>query len=357
MNRNKFVVAAFLVAIIFFITACSSEGSTEPAKNFPAEIPTAEKNSRPNLIIYSTPAKYSYLDLVSDIQQLQNFYGNIIQVSSLCTTSDGREVFDIVVGSGDNQILIFGAMHAREYITIQIVMRQLCETIDVINGAGGSYNGIDLKTLLEDATIHFVPNSNPDGVAISQFGLSGLKNENVRNKVASMLNGDFEQWKANANGVDLNRNFDADWQNYYGAQYPGSERYKGKFPGSEPESAALIRLMKDYQIKRSISYHSCGDVIYWYYKQQGAVLEESKKFAQRISNETGYYLDADYTALDPAGFKDWAVYKLGVPSITIETGAENGASIVAPVPISRFNNIWQRNKNVVYATIYNLKYE
>ena len=86
-------------------------------------------------------------------------------------------------------------------------------------------------------------------------------------------------------------------------------------------------------------------------------MEESKKFAQKISSETGYYLDSDYTAVDAAGFKDWAVYKMGIPSITIETGAENGASVVGVVPISRFNNIWQRNKNVVYATVYNLKYE
>ena len=357
MNSNKFVVAAFLVAIIFFITACSSEGSSEPAKNFSAEILTSKKIPRQDLIIYSTPEKYSYENLLHDIEILEKNFPEQIKIVELCETLDGRKVFDIVVGSGDNHILIFGAMHAREYITTQIVMRQLCESIDAANGNGGNYLGISTAELLQNVTIHFVPNSNPDGVAISQFGFGGLKNETVRNKVAAMIHGDFEQWKSNANGVDLNRNFDADWQNYYGAQYPGSERYKGNFPGSEPESAALIRLMKGYQIKRSISYHSCGDVIYWYYKQQGAVLEKSKKFAQRISNETGYYLDADYTALDPAGFKDWAVYKLGVPSLTIETGAENGASIVAPVPISRFKNIWQRNKNVVYATIHNLKYE
>ena len=366
--KNTIMVAALLVTIIFFCLGCMSTEATEPQNNIQMNVETENvtenansslgvpKVPRQNLIVYSTPAKYSYQDLVSDIQQLQNLYGNIVQVSSLCTTLDGREVFDVTVGTGDNHILIFGAMHAREYITIQIVMRQLCDAIDAMNGYGGTYQGISTAELLQDVTIHFVPNSNPDGVAISQFGLSSINSDSIRQKVSAM-GGDFEQWKANANGVDLNRNFDADWQNYHGSQYPSSERYKGIYPGIELESAALIKLVKDYNVKRTISYHSCGEVIYWYYKQQGAVFEESKRFAQRISGETGYYLDADYTALDPAGFKDWAVYKLGIPSLTIETGAENGASIVAPVPISRFNNIWQRNKNVVYATIYNLKYE
>lgn len=357
MIKNNFMVAILLVTIIFFVTACSSEGSTEPVKNFETEKPVPVNAPNQELILYSTPAKYSYENFLHDVKILCDKYPAQVQAVPLCTTIDGREVLDLVVGNGDKHILIFGAMHAREYITTQIVMRQVCDALEVLNGNGGNYNGVDKKTLLEGVTIHFVPLSNPDGVQISQFGLNGLTNENIRNKVAAMGNGDFEQWKANANGVDLNRNFDADWQSFYGSQYPSSERYKGTYPGSEPESAALINLVNDYNVERTISYHSCGDVVYWYYKQQGAVLEESKRFAKRISDETGYYLDADYTALDPAGFKDWAVYKLGIPSITIETGAENGASIAVPVPINRFNNIWQRNKNVVYATIYNLKYE
>lgn len=154
----------------------------------------------------------------------------------------------------------------------------------------------------------------------------------------------------------MNRNFDAGWYEFAGSPAPSSERYKGTYPGSEPEAAALIRLTQDYQLKRAISYHTCGALIYWYYKQSGSVLEESKKFAQAISRTTGYYLDDDYTAIDAAGYKDWAVYKLGVPSITIECGAESG-DYVNPVPQYRFNEIWARNKDVVLATAYNLKFE
>ena len=315
------------------------------------------KNSTQDLIVYSSPAKYSYENFLHDVEILRTAYPNQVQVLNLCTTPDGRQVVDIVLGdiNGDNQILIFGAMHAREYITMQVVMRQLCETLGALNGQGGSYRGVNVAELLQGVTIHFVPDSNPDGVAISQFGLDGIKNSSIRSSVAAMTD-DFEQWKANANGVDLNRNFDAGWQEFVGEPYPGSERYKGTSPGSEPEAAALIRLTQDYHIKRAISYHTCGAVIYWYYKQSGSVLEESKKFAEEISSATNYPLDDDYTALDAAGYKDWAVYKLGVPAITIEVGAETGG-LINPVPQSRFGAIWERNKNVVLATAYNLKFE
>ena len=195
-------------------------------------------------------------------------------------------------------------------------------------------------------------------MVISQFGLDGIHHADIRQNITQMNNlKGYTKWKANANGVDLNRNFDAGWTEFVGFDKPSSERYKGAYPGCEAESAAFIELTKKYHIKRSISYHTCGASIYWYYKQEGNVLENSRQFAKRISDETGYPLDSDYTAVDAAGFKDWAVYKMGIPSVTIETGAENGSSVMDPVPIDRFGTIWKHNKNVVYAAIYNLKYD
>ncbi|MBR1647028.1 MAG: hypothetical protein IJ685_09660 [Selenomonadaceae bacterium] len=356
MHRLKFAFAVVLTAI-FFCMGCASENETKaetiPQENYRSETPQLP---RQELIVYSSPEKYSYEDLLHDIKILRETYPTQIQVVKLCDTIDGRGVYDIVLGdpNSENQILIFGAMHAREYITTQIVMRQLCESIDAVNG-GGTYRGISVAELFQGLTIHFVPNSNPDGVAISQFGLSAVKNDSIRSRVSAMNTGDLEQWKANANGVDLNRNFDADWNEFVGSPAPAPDRYKGTYPGSEPEAAALISLTQNSHIKRAISYHTCGALIYWYFKQSGQILDESKKFAEDISAVTNYYLDDDYTAVDAAGYKDWAVYKLGIPSITIETGGENG-DIVNPVPQSRFNGIWERNKNVVYATAYNLKY-
>ena len=369
--RKKFLAILILATIL--ISGCgetdakiippeSKKISAEKIEEKISEPVTEEKNisvpkklAKENLIIFSTPGKYSYDNLVADIETIKKICPQI-QVQSLGETFDGREIFDVVVGDlkSDNQILIFGAMHAREYITTQIVMRQLCDAIDAVNGFGGSYNGVSTSELLQGVAVHFVPMSNPDGVSISQFGLQGVKKPELRAKISAMSN-NLTEWKANTKGVDLNRNFDAGWQEFYGSPSPSSERYKGAFPGSELESAALINLIQKHNFRRTISYHTCGALIYWYYKQSGAVLAESEKFANAISRETGYYLDSDYTAVDAAGFKDWAVYKKGIPSLTIETGAETGG-VVGVVPVSRFPEMWRRNKNVVYATIYNLKF-
>ncbi len=346
------LTAIFMAGVTML--GCSGAASSQPElRSSASPVPV----SKQNLTINQMPEKYSYDDFIGDLQKLQSNYSGKIHCVKLCDTHDGRGVYDIVLGdpNGPNQALIFGAMHAREYITTQVVMRQLCDAIDVLNGFDtGTYRDQSKKALLENCTIHFIPMNNPDGVSISQFGLAGIRDENLREAVAAMADDDFEQWKANGTGVDLNRNFDAGWYEFGGSPAPAAERYKGAFPGSEPESAALIKLTEKYNLRRAISYHTCGALIYWYYMQSGDVLAESQRFAGLISEETGYPLDDDYTAVDAAGYKDWAVYKMGIPSITIEIGAEMGRSIENPVPISRFDDIWEQNRNVVYAVAYSL---
>ena len=113
------------------------------------------------------------------------------------------------------------------------------------------------KSLISRRGLLFIPCLNPDGMQLGK--------------------------RTNANGVDLNRNFDAGWYEFIGSPQPSPERYKGTFPGSEPEAASLISLTRDYHLKRAISYHTCGALIYWYFKQSGKVLEESQKFANEIS--------------------------------------------------------------------------
>jgi g-D-glutamyl-meso-diaminopimelate peptidase len=179
------------------------------------------------LIIYTTPAKYTNEDFQNDISILKSNYDKYINLSVIGHTVDGRGIYDVTVGNPntDNQILILGEMHAREYITSQTVMRLLCKTIDGVRGYDGQYHGIPVKKLLDHVCIHFIPISNPDGMAIGQFGIDGINNAGIRQNITNMNNPEgYEKWKANANGVDLNRNFDAGWDEFIGADKLSSER-------------------------------------------------------------------------------------------------------------------------------------
>ena len=81
-----------------------------------------------------------------------------------------------------------------------------------------------------------------------------------------------------------------------------------------------------------------------------SLLNESKAFAESASAVTGYPLDADYTKLDPAGYKDWAIQKKNIPSLTIEVGRGTN-----PLEMSQLPAIYEQNKNVIGEILYGLR--
>lgn len=306
----------------------------------------------PVLIASSNVEAYSYEDLQTDIQAIEAAYPGLVAVRSLGTTVDGRELYDLVVGESERaakKVLLTAGIHAREYRTPQIVMCQAADLCAAL-AAGDAYNGRPYSQLMQGVAVHVVPMVNPDGISIAQFGLEGLANEEVKATAAGIASLDgasptasyFRQWKANANGVDLNRNFDALWSQFNGTSHPSSERYKGTAPGSEAESAALIALTQKECFDCTISYHSHGQVIYWYFAQEGALRDRTLALAEAVQAVTGYALDANYQNLDPAGYKDWAISKMSIPSLTIEVGTDD-----SPVPLGQLQDILRRNEYVV----------
>lgn len=309
------------------------------------------------LIIQKDPDVYTYENLVSDTGILELRYPSYFSADSLGETADGRKILHFVIGDeqASEKILINAGIHGREYITCQLVMKQTAAFLKHL-AARDFYGDVSYEDLLHDTAIHVICMVNPDGVSISQKGTDGIQTDEVRDNLAqiaqldgtSLSDGDYlKRWKSNANGVDLNRNFDALWEQYADpAGHPSSDHYKGTAPGCEVESNALIQLTTKEQFSRTISYHTQGQVIYWYFGQEGSLYDQTLDFANRISAVTGYPLDAAYQSLDPAGYKDWAIQSQGIPSLTIEVGTQD-----SPVPPEQFAQIWEENQFVWEETL------
>ncbi len=84
-------------------------------------------------------------------------------------------------------------------------------------------------------------------------------------------------------------------------------------------------------------------MIYWEFGPNSPVNEASLSLAQAVSLICAYKLEDD-DGSSFGGYKDWASYKMNIPSLTIEIGTR-----AAPLPENEFYNIWLRNRDVFSA--------
>lgn len=292
-------------------------------------------------IVSTTKQKYSYADMQKDIKQLRNKYSDYVHVKVIGKTADKRSIYDVILGNPDakKSIVVQASIHAREYMTSQLVMEQIEYYLDNYNL---KYKNKTYKDIFDKVCVHVVAMSNPDGVTISQKGFSGIRSASLRKKLKKMYGARYTTiWKANARGVDLNGQFDNNFKyvkKYKNGAYAG---YGGKKPVSEAESKALVKLVNDVNPKAVVNYHAMGNVIYCNYGASKKMQKKVYKLAGEIRSLTGYY----YMGLDTApGFANWLVCKKGIPSCTVEIGVST-----APVPISQFRTVWRQNKDVMAA--------
>ncbi|MCI8957648.1 MAG: peptidase [Lachnospiraceae bacterium] len=334
------------------ITAGSSQTGGGPGAG-PGVGPGAAPAAAPNAPDQVVPVveKYSYDQMVQDLNTLQGRYGAHLQVHAIGTSLDGRTLYEAVLGNPDapKHILIHGGIHAREYMTPLLVMKQLeygAEFYDTGTFRGEPYSGI-----LNSVAVHFVPMVNPDGIALSQFGLDAIRSEELRQQIQQAYQEDLAQgrtqesfdryltrWKTNGRGVDLNQNFPANWDLVTASPVPSYGTYKGTSPLSEPESRALADLVNSRTWSATVSYHSMGNVIYWDYPGN-QVQQASGELATVVAGLTGYQT---LPSSGHGGFKDWTQIKENpVPGITVEVG-----SVSCPLPLSQYQEIWNSNWQV-----------
>ncbi|TCT19876.1 zinc carboxypeptidase [Melghiribacillus thermohalophilus] len=290
---------------------------------------------------------YTYEQMVRDIKALENTYPGIIQTEIIGKSVDGRNIYAVKLGKGDTKISINAATHAREWITTNLVMHQI-DTYSRAYTGNKNIDGYNVRDLLNKVSIYYVPMVNPDGVTLVQKGPFALGNP--YNLIR--INGgktDFSHWKANANGVDLNRNYPVGWRNVVNDPgKPSSQNFKGYTPLSEPETIALSNFSLEHDFKTIVSYHSSGEVIYWE-NGEGEIRENARKVAHLISKKTGYsMLPASFS---PGGgfYADWFTENTGQPSVTPEVSPYVGSK---PVPISNYDRIWKQNFSIGLVVAY-----
>ena len=308
-------------------------------------IPNSNPEPIPEHIVSTNHANYSYDQMLRDIQSLIHYFPAKASSTAIGTSVLGRKIPALVVGNPNapQSVLFQSAIHGREHMTTPLVMVQ-AERLLKDWEADMEYWGIPLNELLNEVKFVVVPMANPDGVMLSQQGLDSVADPKRQEYLLSINDNssDFTQWKANANGVDLNRNFGGDWRPQ--GEGPGPSGYSGPEVWSEPETRALRNLTQSLRPLVTNSYHARGEVIFWYFMQTGMQYIRDEELAYQLGNLTGYaVVPPNESGGSYGGYKDWFIEDYELPGFTIEIGDS-----LAPVPLpeSQWEKIYEDNKDV-----------
>lgn len=283
-----------------------------------------------NVIDINISRRYLHQEMVEDIKRLEEAYPCLIKTEVIGQSADNRDIYLVKLGKGDYKSLMLGGVHAREIAATPLLIKMINEYAKSYY-TEGTIDGFNAKKLLDKVTLYIVPSVNPDGMEIAVRKEPGIRDDNLRNNLRG-IPGYYVQWKANACGVDLNRNFP---NQYWGKVLPGktksnlihtkphAEFYGGPYPGSENETQAIINLFENNDFKIMFDIHSKGRVIFWYKEAQSQEFNDKNyKIAQAVSKASGYDILPQHLSTFGEGTDgtttDFAAER-GVQCLTIET--------------------------------------
>ena len=282
-------------------------------------------------IVNAADKKYSYNDMKRDLKKLEKAYGSIFKVDIAGKSLDKRNLYYVTLGNAKAKKTVYveTSVHAREYMNTKFIMNVIedyCRGYD-----SKKYQGKKYSKIFNNVKLVIMPMVNPDGVTISQYGPKKIRNATLRKNLYKIANGfSFKEWKANARGVDINRNY-AEGFNREGAKASAHKNYPGKTPVSEPETKAQISVVEKVKPNVVICYHQAGKVMYHLnHTKLSNMLYSMTHYTHIISGQTHYGTFSDY--LDARN----------ILNCTLETGLTP-----APVKNSMYKKIYKTNKDVL----------
>ena len=267
-------------------------------------------------------------ELKKEIEKLKYFF----DVKIIGRSVFGNEIYALnkVYNPSYKWAIITACIHAREHITTDLIVLFMKKLT---------------KMKEQKCNISFVPQINPDGVELVVNGLNNVSKK-YKKKLLKINGGDdFKLFKSNANGVDLNNNWNACWEQKFTTKTkPSSQGYYGEKCMSEPEVIALEKWSKSLDLFLSLSYHTKGEEIYFDFFQKEGDKKRDFTIAKVFSSSTGYKIKSTQD-ISSGGFKDWCVCELHIPALTIEVGDD---SLSHPISKSHLMEIYKKNKNIFF---------
>lgn len=214
------------------------------------------------------------------------------------TSTEKRDITAYHYGTGDTELLFVGGIHGGYEWNTVLVAYELMDYLEANPNA-----------IPKNIRVTVIPVLNPDGLN-KVVGTAGrFTQANVSTSKSTVIAGRF-----NANGVDLNRNFDCDWQSE--GVWQKTTVSGGSKVFSEQESQA---------IKNYIETHKPTAVVVWYSAAGGVfasschngVSTETRTLTNTYAAASGYKAYESFDFYETTGdMVNWLAKK-SIPAISV----------------------------------------
>lgn len=213
------------------------------------------------------------------------------------TSVQGRSIEATSYGTGDTHLLIVGGIHGGyEWNSVLLAYEMM------------HYFKRHPEAVPANTTVTIVPAANPDGL----FKIVGHEGEFTE---MELTGGDESAGRFNANGVDLNRNFDCKWKSE--SMWRGNVVSAGTSAFSEPEARAIRDLVAKNKPVAAIFLHSQSNAVYASECEAG-ILPETRVLMDTYALAAGYPSIDVFDSYEITGDAEGWLASIGIPAITVE---------------------------------------
>ncbi|MCF7835885.1 MAG: hypothetical protein K9M15_02070 [Candidatus Marinimicrobia bacterium] len=211
---------------------------------------------------------------------------------------DGHSIVAYHYGSGDTEILFVGGIHGGYEWNTALVAYEAMDYLEKNPNA-----------IPENIKVTIIPVLNPDGLIKVTGTTDVFTKEDVSLSQEIQVSGRF-----NGNTVDLNRNFDCDWQSE--AKWQEKTVDGGESVFSEPESLAIKKYIEEEKPKAVVVWYSAAGGVFASSCHDG-VLPETKTITNVYANASSYpaYNDFDFYQIT-GDMVNWLA-KENIPAISV----------------------------------------
>lgn len=214
------------------------------------------------------------------------------------TSVSGNDITAYHFGTGEKEILFIGGIHGGYEWNTSLVAYQLMD-----------YLKSNPSIIPAHVKVTIIPVMNPDGLQKVVGTTAKFTQAEVSTSNTVVISGRY-----NANGVDLNRNFDCDWQPT--GVWQATKVSGGSAAFSEPESQAVKNYVEKNHPTAAVVWYSAGGGVYASSCHNG-ISSETTALMQKYASASGYAAHKTFDSYATTGdMVNWLA-KVNIPAISV----------------------------------------